>query len=211
MAVKAFGINALRKYGFNGTADLDTSTVKLALVTSAQTSGYSAWAVATAYSVGDFRRPTTRNGRRYKCTVAGTSHASTEPTWPTTAGATVVDGTVTWTEYGGDLADKTIWGNVSANEVASGNGYTTGGKTLAGIVLDDDKFDADNPVWTALGNPSAVSFLYAFLYLSGTLNGVVDPLLMYYLLDDSMTQITVTNSDYTIQFPTAGIITFPYP
>lgn len=34
--------------------------------------------------------------RHFKCTVAGTSHATTEPTWPTRIGDTVVDGTVTW-------------------------------------------------------------------------------------------------------------------
>lgn len=40
--------------------------------------------------------PVTKNGRKYICTGAGTSGA-TEPTWPTTVGNTVVDGTVTWT------------------------------------------------------------------------------------------------------------------
>lgn len=55
-----------------------------------------AWTASTAYSLGDAVRPTTRNGFNYECTVAGTSD-SVEPTWPTTAGLTVVDGTVTWT------------------------------------------------------------------------------------------------------------------
>ena len=40
--------------------------------------------------------PITKNGRKYICTTAGTSGAS-EPTWPTTIGNTVVDGTATWT------------------------------------------------------------------------------------------------------------------
>lgn len=55
-----------------------------------------AWAATTAYSLGNFRRPTTVNGFRYEVTTAGTSGGS-EPTWPTTPGNTVVDGTVTWT------------------------------------------------------------------------------------------------------------------
>lgn len=55
------------------------------------------WTVATAFVIGDYVAPTTKNGYRYKCTVAGTSHASTQPTWPTTAEATVADNTVTWT------------------------------------------------------------------------------------------------------------------
>jgi hypothetical protein len=53
------------------------------------------WAATTAYVVGDIRKPTVYNGRRYEATVAGTSGGS-EPTWPTTIGATVVDGGVTW-------------------------------------------------------------------------------------------------------------------
>lgn len=55
-----------------------------------------AWAATTAYSLTNFRRPTVANGYRYECTTAGTS-AGSEPTWPTTPGGTVVDGTVTWT------------------------------------------------------------------------------------------------------------------
>ncbi len=55
------------------------------------------WAVATAYVVGDKVQPIGGNGFVYKCTVAGTSHASTQPTWPiVTLGSTVTDGTCTW-------------------------------------------------------------------------------------------------------------------
>jgi hypothetical protein len=58
-----------------------------------------AWQADTAYSLGDVVVPTAglENGFRYECTTAGTSHATTEPTWPTTEGETVDDGTVTWT------------------------------------------------------------------------------------------------------------------
>lgn len=56
-----------------------------------------AWATGTVYGLGVFRRPTTANGFRYEATTGGTSHGATEPTWPTTIGATVVDNTVTWT------------------------------------------------------------------------------------------------------------------
>lgn len=58
-----------------------------------------AWAVATVYALGVFVVPTAglENGFRYECTTAGTSHASTQPTWPTTEGATVTDNTVVWT------------------------------------------------------------------------------------------------------------------
>lgn len=61
------------------------------------------WVTATAYTVGQFRRPTTANGFRYEVTAiagGGTSGAS-EPVWPTTIGSTVIDNAganqVTWT------------------------------------------------------------------------------------------------------------------
>ena len=56
----------------------------------------SAWAASTAYALGDFVEPTTHNGYKYECTTAGTS-GTTEPTWPTTPGNTVTDGTAVWT------------------------------------------------------------------------------------------------------------------
>lgn len=58
------------------------------------------WVKDTAYIVGDYVRPTTLakfTGYVYKCTIAGTSHEDTEPTWPTTVGGTVEDGTAIWT------------------------------------------------------------------------------------------------------------------
>jgi len=58
------------------------------------------WVKGTIYAEDAVVRPTTLakfTGYTYICTTAGTSHADTEPTWPTTASSTVVDGTVTWT------------------------------------------------------------------------------------------------------------------
>ena len=62
----------------------------------------SAWVANTVYAVGQYVRPTVANGRRYYASVGGTSDPVTQPTWPTTAGGTVVDNTVTWTEDGRD-------------------------------------------------------------------------------------------------------------
>ena len=54
------------------------------------------WVANTAYGVGQKVVPTTLNGFVYECTVAGTSHATTQPVWPIVLGNTVTDGTVTW-------------------------------------------------------------------------------------------------------------------
>jgi hypothetical protein len=65
-----------------------------------------AWVAATVKALGDFVVPTAglENGFRYECTTAGTTHATTEPTWPIVEGATVTDNTVVWTcRYGGNL------------------------------------------------------------------------------------------------------------
>lgn len=60
----------------------------------------SAWVAATAYTVGTVVKPTTAHddGHYYICIVAGTSHASTEPTWPGSGGSVVDNGTLKWRE-----------------------------------------------------------------------------------------------------------------
>lgn len=58
---------------------------------------------STAYSVGQIATP--GNGHWYMVTTAGTTGGSA-PTWPTTDGGTVSDGTATWTEMG---RGNTLW------------------------------------------------------------------------------------------------------
>ena len=56
-------------------------------------------AASTAYNVGDVVRPVAANGFLYRATNSGTTAAGL-PTYPTTIGQTVVDGSVTWENYG---------------------------------------------------------------------------------------------------------------
>jgi len=56
------------------------------------------WIADTIYASGDIVKATSYDGRRYICSVAGTSD-SIEPSWDTTIGNTTVDNTVTWTCY----------------------------------------------------------------------------------------------------------------
>ena len=60
-----------------------------------------AWAAGTTYALGDVVLGTTTPGLYFTCTTAGTSHATTEPTWDVArpGTSTTADNTVTWTVY----------------------------------------------------------------------------------------------------------------
>lgn len=94
--------------------------------------------------------------------------------------------------------------DVSANEVAAGNGYTSGGKALTGLSVNSLRFDADNLTFAGLTK----TFRYGCLYALGTLNGVVDPLIGLILFDDTPADVVVTASDYNVLWNPSGIITF---
>jgi hypothetical protein len=57
---------------------------------------FSAWTASTPYSLNTFVFRPGRYSLIYKCTTAGTSGAA-QPTWTTTAGSTMSDGSVVWT------------------------------------------------------------------------------------------------------------------
>lgn len=69
------------------------------------------WSADTSVSLGDVVVPTSHNGYKYECITAGTT-GSSEPTWPTTIGNTVTDGTAEWECISG------IWNSGSVNDVA---------------------------------------------------------------------------------------------
>ncbi|MCA1596093.1 MAG: hypothetical protein LC772_06680 [Chloroflexi bacterium] len=75
------------------------------------------WAPSTAYALNALVIPTATNGHIYKVTTAGTS-AATQPTWPTTAGGTVADGTVVWTEQTLALETNALGAEVTGNAYA---------------------------------------------------------------------------------------------
>jgi len=116
--------------------------------------------------------------------------------------------------YTPDLDNDTVWADVSANEVANGDGYATGGATLANKTLARSTwkttFDADDVVWSALTK----TFRYGVLYIDGTKSdpqggpNIVNPLLAYILFDDTPADISVSGVDYTVQWSTLGVINF---
>lgn len=88
------------------------------------------------------------------------------------------------------------WADVSANEVATGSGYTTGGVTLASPVATNDNIDYADVTWTALTK----TFRYAVCYKSGSGGGLTNPLLFYILLDSTPADVVSTGSNYSIQW-----------
>jgi hypothetical protein len=136
--------NIAKKYLWDGTIDLDTDTIKLALVTSGYTK---------------------------------------------------------------DLTDE-IWSEVSGSEVTTGNGYTTGGETLASSdvtnVTTTTKWDATDVTWTTLTK----TFRFGVLYAVGTLNGIVDPLIAIILFDTTPADIVVSAMNFTVSWNASGIATY---
>ena len=85
------------------------------------------WVASTAYAVGAKCQPSVHNGWQYVCTVAGTS-GSSAPTWPTTVGNTVTDGTVTWKAVQivpNRPVNTTVIGNDKFKLVATGSTFNT--------------------------------------------------------------------------------------
>lgn len=97
------------------------------------------------------------------------------------------------------------------NEVANGNGYTTGGFTLttpayaqtAGVAKWST---ANNPSWT--GATAGFVARYAVFLASGTLNGRVSPLIGYMLLDSAPADVSfAVGNTVTITQNAAGWFT----
>ncbi len=86
------------------------------------------------------------------------------------------------------------WADVSANEVATGDGYTTGGVTLSNPVVTNSTIDYNDLTWTALTK----TFRYAVCYKSGSGGGITNPLLFYILLDTTPSDVISVGSNYSI-------------
>jgi hypothetical protein len=103
-------------------------------------------------------------------------------------------------------ATNTTLAGITKTEVASANGYTTGGATLANVAVNtvttnDASFDADDASWTASGGSITAS--YAILYNSTDANS--PPLA---LIDFGGSQSAGDTTDFKIVWNASGIFTF---
>ncbi len=108
------------------------------------------------YQVGDLIVPTTYNGYTYVCTTSGESGAPTEPTWSTSVGDTVSDGTAMFTTYD----SKTY--QVKAPETASVP-YVTFGLLTESPVGDFSDFETveDLTFWVNCFSDKSMAGLFA--------------------------------------------------
>jgi hypothetical protein len=105
-----------------------------------------------------------------------------------------------------------VWADVSGNEIANGNGYTTGGGTLTGVVLNQTsgtvKFTASAFTWTASGG-SIPAWRRGVVYYLGTLNSKVNPIIGYFLGDSTPADVpaTTVGNTLTVTPNASGILT----
>lgn len=89
----------------------------------------------------------------------------------------------------------------ATNELATANGYTSGGITLASVALTQTsgvvKFTSAAAVWTASGGSIPV-WRYGLVRAVGTLNGKVDPIVGYFLGDSTPADVPATTTGNTL-------------
>lgn len=94
-------------------------------------------------------------------------------------------------------ATMEVYADVSASELATGFGYTSGGLALANDALTQTagvlKWTGDPLIWNAAGG-SIPAWRYGVLRASGTLNGKVDPIVGYFLGDATPADVPATTS-----------------
>jgi hypothetical protein len=93
-----------------------------------------------------------------------------------------------WDTGGDDASDP------SFNEVATGNGYTTGGIQLANFSASGSIITFDDVTWTSLTK----TFRWAVGVAIGTFGGYVDPLIFAILPDATPADIISNGSDWSI-------------
>lgn len=102
-----------------------------------------------------------------------------------------------------------LWADISANEASATNGYTAGGNTLTGVTWTQSSgtwtLDATDGSFTATG--AGITGKYLVFYASGTLNGRVNPLLFYKLLESGGSNVTMPAGTTNLVWAATGLFT----
>lgn len=109
--------------------------------------------------------------------------------------------------YTPNYETHTVYADI-ANELATANGYTAGGATLASVTWTRSTvtvtFDAADTVWTASGG--SITARRAIIY-DDTPTSPADPLVGAILLDSTPADVTATDGNtFTLQWNASGII-----
>lgn len=87
------------------------------------------------------------------------------------------------------------------NELAAAFGYTSYGETIASPVLtaitNGFKFSSANPAWTASGG-SIPAWRYAVFSITGTVEGLTNPLIGYFIGDSTPADVPATTDTNTL-------------
>ena len=111
---------------YMGSTTLASGTLTIGANSTATTT----WTATTARALGIVTVPTAPNGYYYEVTTAGTS-SSTEPTWSTTLGASVADGTITYTVRANPTGPIGTGALILNGGILTANGtYTIGGNSI---------------------------------------------------------------------------------
>lgn len=101
------------------------------------------------------------------------------------------------------------WADVSANEITTAGGYTTGGQALtskvATSITGGFKFSSASPTWTATGG-SIDAWRYGVIYVVGSLWGLTNPVIGYFVGDSTPANIpaTTVGNTLTVTVPSGG-------
>lgn len=100
-----------------------------------------------------------------------------------------------WTPDNSDTGNEVL-ADVT-NEIANGNGYTTGGIALTSVALSMTggvvKFTSAAATWNATGT-GIPAWRRGVVYYNGTLNGKVNPILGHFLGDSTPADVPLTTA-----------------
>lgn len=114
------------------------------------------------------------------------------------------------TGYSPNRTTHALWSDISAQEIANGNGYTSGGQALSGKTVTHSAgtgtFDADDVSWSS----STITAKYAALVRRAGASLASGDLLVAYLdlnTDSGSATVASLNAAFTIEWNASGILT----